>query len=82
MRRARCPPYMGLRFERECGQDSRPTRALGLNGNVGRPFVIAGAKAGRMPALQVAKKYQKSGICGLQMNCLIMQNTVVQLDAE
>jgi hypothetical protein len=35
-----------------------------------------------MPALQVAKKYQKSGICGLQMNYLIMQNTVVQLDAE
>jgi hypothetical protein len=35
-----------------------------------------------MPALQVAKKYQKSGISGLQSNFQIMQNTVNQLDAE
>ena len=42
--------------------------------------MVAGDEAGKMPALQVAKNYQKSGIRGLYSNCLIMQNTVIQLD--
>jgi hypothetical protein len=44
--------------------------------------VVAEDEAGKMPALQVAKNYQKSGILGLQWNCKKMQNTVVQSDAE
>jgi len=44
--------------------------------------VVTGYEAGKMPALQVAKNYQKSGVLGLHWNYKTMQNTVVQLDAE
>jgi hypothetical protein len=43
--------------------------------------VVAGDKAGKMPALQVAKKYQKSGICASQWNYLKTQTSDKQSDA-
>jgi hypothetical protein len=35
-----------------------------------------------MPALQVAKNYQKSGTSGFLLNYIVMQIHVIQLDAE
>jgi hypothetical protein len=55
---------------------------VGVVFDVGRPFVVTADEGGKITALQVAKNCQKNGICGLQMNCLITQNTVIQLDAE